>query len=223
MARFTGRMLTYTLLTITVAYTALLFAGFKNVRDKTFGRVGALYHAAFKGPEKTTMTRVEIQERTVVQAPPPRPAPTTIPGPFIFKPGQNRPIRHIEPPGPGEAARAAKPGPARTSATPDLQSPATEPVPHASDTPAVAKGKEQETAYQNLLAGHKGMAELVSQGGPSLKFKNWQVLRSEGEEHWIDVVFQNTADNSEVHYTWNVNNASKKISPISYHARQLAK
>lgn len=217
--RITGRLLFYTMMIITVMYTAVVLATFKGARDRAFSRIGALYTAAFKTPEKTTVTRVEIHEKKIVQAPiPAPPPPKIISAPSLtLKPGQPKPVPMRSPKEVEDVvteSREEVPSP-RAAKKPEAAE--SEPAP-----PVVAKGQEQEAAYRNLLAGSKSMAELVNRSDPKLKFKGWSTVKSSGDEHWIDVVFQNTAENSEVHYTWSVNNVSKKIVPLNHFAKRLA-
>lgn len=220
--KLTGRLLLYTLLTITVAYTVLLFATFKSARDKTFSRMGALYKAALKTPEKTTVTRVEVHERKMAQLPAPiaPPAPISVyPPRRTLKADQSKPVltQPVKRP-----AREVEETVTETREEPSKPLAAAEQKPEAAPPPRPAKGKEQEAAFKNLIEGNQSIASLVNQSDPKLKFKTWTAVKSEGDEHWIDVVFQNTADQSEVHYTWSVNNTSKKIIPLNHYAKKLA-
>lgn len=227
--KLTGRLIIYTLAIILVAYTLLLLAAFQSARARTFSRVGALYRATFKTPEKTTVTRVEVHERKVVQLPPPPPptsaAPVTAPkAPRVIlkasapKSAPATPTKEVDEvvtESSEETTRVLTPSGRRSETRATTSAPAPAPA------PAVAKGAEQEAAFKNLLAGNQRMANLVNQSDPKLKFKGWSPIKSDGDEHWIEVVFQNTADNSEVKYIWSVNNASRRVAPINYNAKQL--
>ncbi|MBI3655908.1 MAG: hypothetical protein HY232_05735 [Acidobacteria bacterium] len=211
--KLNGRLLIYTLLVITVVYTVVLLATFNRVRTKTFSRIGVLYQAAFKTPEKETVTHVEIHARTIAEMPP-APAGVRRPSQVTLKMGPHKPVWV-------SAADAGEDPAAQTARVPAVG--IKKPLPITPTEPAtISRTKEQEVAYDNLLLGNKKMAELVNHSDPKRKFKTWLAVRSEGNEHWIAVVFQNTDDRLEVQYTWSINNTTRRISPINHYAKQLA-
>lgn len=73
-----------------------------------------------------------------------------------------------------------------------------------------------------MLSENKKMADLVANGNPNLRFKNWSVVKSEGDDYWIDVVLFNKSASEEVHYIWKVSVTSKQIRPESHEAKKLS-
>jgi hypothetical protein len=222
----TRKLVFYAGVTFLIVYTGLLLAMFTDVRQKTVSRVSTLYRAAFKGPEKVTVTRAAIPENKPVQVvvqntkPQGKGAPAGALPHVVFPPGLKKGVLSSRPAPerPTESQAESK----REETAPPESSLSRSRASEREEAAPVSKGKGQQEAYAVLLQQNKPMADLVANADPNLKFKNWSGIKSEGDAHWIDLVFLNKSDGREVHYIWQVNPVSKEIHPINYQARKLA-
>ncbi len=87
--------------------------------------------------------------------------------------------------------------------------------------PEFRQGKVEQEAYDLLLKANETVVEMVKGNDSSLRFKSWAAAKAEGDTYLVDLVFIQSTDNVEAHYTWKVDLATKKITPESRYARTL--
>lgn len=197
-----------------------LFAASGALRQRLISRLGLLYNAVQQSPEENLKpTVVVLAERNipekfipVPQLPPQRPLP-----PSIKIVGQ--------PPAP--ASRAEQQPPSSSTAEPlarlvRARRPAAQEQAGEQPAPPPSLESEKKQAYEILLAERRNLAELARNSNPELEFKRWEVLKVEGDNFWIDVVFLDKKSGREVHYVWQVNSYTREVRPLSHEARSLA-
>ncbi len=82
------------------------------------------------------------------------------------------------------------------------------------------KGEAEERAYNLLIESNSKLAEMVGGKDPLLRFIAWDAAHRDEDNFWVRLTFQSEGKRA-MEYIWEVNLASKKITPLSYYARSL--
>jgi len=94
----------------------------------------------------------------------------------------------------------------------------------AESGPKFQQGSVEKEAYDLLLAENASVSDMVSGKNPELKFKSWSAAKRQEEgTYLVDLAFTRLAENQEEHFIWQVNLATKQITPMSFNARSLPK
>jgi hypothetical protein len=94
--------------------------------------------------------------------------------------------------------------------------------PRAESEPKFQQGSVEKEAYELLLKENSSISDMVSGKNPSLQFKSWSAAKRQVEgTYLVDLAFTRLADNQEEHFIWQVNLATKQITPMSFNARGL--
>lgn len=81
--------------------------------------------------------------------------------------------------------------------------------------------EEGKKSYEAVLEKVPKMAEMIQNKNPRYLFQQWELLKTEGEEQWIDMVFQDRELGSDAHFVWRVNVSKGVVQPLSQLARSL--
>jgi hypothetical protein len=94
----------------------------------------------------------------------------------------------------------------------------------AESGPKFQQGSVEKEAYDLLFAENVSVSDMVSGKNPGLKFKSWSAAKLQEEgTYLVDLAFTRMAENQEEHFIWQVNLATKQITPMSFNARSLPK
>lgn len=82
------------------------------------------------------------------------------------------------------------------------------------------KNSANRKAYAFLVENSKVVQELASNSVSDFQFQDWQPVKNNAPEFWIDVILARALDGQgEVHMVWSVNMESGLIIPLSQEAR----
>ena len=82
------------------------------------------------------------------------------------------------------------------------------------------KNSANREAYAFLVENSKVVQELARNSVSDFQFQDWQPVKNNAPEFWIDVILARDLDEQgEVHMVWSVNMESGQITPLSQAAR----
>jgi len=90
--------------------------------------------------------------------------------------------------------------------------------------PKFQQGSIEKEAYDLLLTENMSVSDMVSGKNPELQFMSWSAAKRQDEGvYLVDLMFTRLPENLEEHFIWQVNLATKQITPMSFNARSLPK
>jgi hypothetical protein len=123
---------------------------------------------------------------------------------FVFRNGRGYSV-----PAPDQSDSAETPDAEGDAATEDESKPPAPPE----------KTAGSKAAFDLLVKNSEVAQKLTSNGFPDLQFKEWQPVKNNPPEFWINVVAVKAGQN--VQFVWMVNTESGTVTPLSQNARDL--
>jgi hypothetical protein len=94
--------------------------------------------------------------------------------------------------------------------------------PQAQAEPKFQQGSVEREAYNLLLAQNAAVSDMVSGKISGMQFKSWSAAKRQDEgAYLVDLIFTRLPENQEEHFIWQINLATKQITPMSFNARSL--